>query len=393
MISNDLKDLLTKFHTDKYRIVRVKIDLQRDSSDGDLTEKVTITLKKDDKLLNLESTEIDFCSYAVQLRGVTDNDGNCELMPIKDTQQYWQDLEFLADKDHSNINEALNDITQGKFRLTSNDLQSTANLIQDFLERRNNIKDKSFIRLKKEHYHILAATLMFSKWVLAEQNQLESREPNIKPTIYKLDRLLLPFRKQGNPIKNFKHYRKYVTFDIAAWGENLHTQLGSIIEVLESLKKQNTPLDSGILKLASIYHNYIELSQGALNLLRVGLEMSRGNLSPVKKLPVGKNMEILKNDTEYGQIFICLDPQIRHGHAHCSVDFKDDMVRIRDLRNQKVKIIKTYTPEQFVSMVDTMRNNLFPAMIFMIFLHDLAMLDMLLCSKEYRLRLAAIGNC
>jgi hypothetical protein len=44
-------------------------------------------------------------------------------------------------------------------------------------------------------------------------------------------------------------------------------------------------------------------------------------------------------------------------------------------------------------MVLVMQQELFPALIFTLLLHEMAILDLVLVSKEYKLLLAAIGNC
>lgn len=394
MTSADLKELLTRIHIDKYRIVELVINVRRDNVEDVFRQKVTITLEKGDNRVILESAEEDFCIYAIQLQGIVDSEGDYQMVPVKNVQQYWNDLEYLIDEHHGHLNTARRDNEQGKFPCRYEDLQSSAYLIQEFLKRRRNVKDQRFATLKRDYHHILAAALMLSQITLLAQKQLEASRPNVKPLILQLDRLFLPFRQQGNPIKNFKHYRAYVTFDVVDWQDNLATQLKPLGDIMQDgIKKKSVPWDSATPMLGSIYHRCIELSKESINLLRAGLEMNKGNISPAKKLGLGQNIAILKADADYGPIFHCLDPQIRHGYAHCSMDFKEGLVRILDLQGRKTKVVRTYKPDEFVRMVDVLLHELLPALISIVILHDLAILDMLLYSKEYRLCLAAIGNC
>ena len=385
---------MTRIHGDKYSIDDVVINVRRDSVDDAFRQKVTITLEKDDNRIILESAEEDFCLYAIQLQGIVDTEGDYQIVPIKNVQQYWDDLEYFIDNDRTHFNTARRDNEQGKFPCRYEDLQSSAYLIQEFLERRRNIKNQQFVPLKRDYHHLLVAALMLSHITLIGQKQLEASRQNVKSVIRQLEPLLLPFRQKGNPIKNFKHYRAYITFDIIDWQDNIITQLKPLGDIMQDgIKKKSIPWDSATPMLGSIYHRCIELSKEPINLLRAGLEMKRGNQSPTKKLGLSQNITILKADADYGPIFHCLDPQIRHGHAHCSMDFKEGLVRILNTQGRKAKIIRTYKPDEFTHIVDVLLHELFPALISIVILHDLAMLDILLCSKEYRLCLAAIGNC
>ena len=192
----------------------------------------------------------------------------------------------------------------------------------------------------------------------------------------------------------FKLYRSYVNFHIAAWTTNLSTQLKTIDDTIqEGIKEQSVPWHSAVPTLASIYHRCIELSKEPINLLRVGLELTRGIPHPKKRLDLGANIAILKRDSVYGHMFNCLDPQIRHGYAHCSITFDNNQVQVLNLEGRKARVLRTYQPNDFVRMIDVLLHDLFPSLTVIVILHDLAMLDMLLWSKEYRLSLAAIGNC
>lgn len=395
MISSDLKTLFAKVHTEKYQIVKVEINVHRDSVEAEFQQKVTIKLEKGSDKTTLESPEIDFFIYAAQLRGIVDCEGDPQLVPIKNPDQYWTDLEFLIDDEaHTRLHDARRDNQQGKFPCTERDVHGYAYMIEEFLKRRNNIRNRRFLPLKRDYYHMMAAAFMHSQRTLAIQKKIETSRPAVKKLTDELDQFFVPFRKQGNPIKNFKLYRSYVNFDIAACTTNLSTQLKTIDETIQDgIKKQSIPWHSAVPALASIYHHCIELSNEPINLLRVGLEMTRGVSSPSKRLDLGQNIAILKQDPAHGHMFSCLDLQIRHGHAHCSITFENNQVQILSLQGRKAKVLRSYQPNEFVRMVDVLLHDLFPSLVVIVILHDLAMLDMLLWSKEYRLSMAAIGNC
>ena len=94
-------------------------------------------------------------------------------------------------------------------------------------------------------------------------------------------------------------------------------------------------------------------------------------------------------------MFGCLDEQIRHASAHASfrIDKVVRKVYLMDERGSKGKIVGTYTFDELTNMINTMQNEFFPVIYPTLVLFDIAMLDLLLVSREYKHLLLALGNC
>lgn len=383
MVSEDFKKLITLIHKLKYHIASTELSIGRDNMEA------TIILGKNGDQIILKSAEVDFCLYVGQLRGIVDTDGDYQLIPVKNPEQQWDDLRFLLDEDHSKLNAARDDLLSGKLVVKYDPNE----LIEELLASRRNIKNKKFLSLKRDYYHILANALLKSSRTLKTKQDLIVNRPGIKNIIDMADKLLSAFRRSGNAIKDFKFYKSYLHFDVEAWTRMFSSNSKQINEILRGEKSKVVRLESRIDPLANIYRRCMELSSPVINLARVGLELNRGITLPHKTYRLWKNIQILRSDSEYGQVFDCLDERIRHGDAHCSIVVENDMVVIYDLRSRKAKIVHTYKPEQFVITVQDMLNKLFPALANMMMLHELAMLDLILVSKEYKILLAAIGNC
>jgi hypothetical protein len=176
--------------------------------------------------------------------------------------------------------------------------------------------------------------------------------------------------------------------------KQVSTQVGATDDTIkEFIRRGPVSWDIGIPKMMDIYTRCIEPLAPVINLIRVGLELRRGVSSPQKQCTLRKNIEILKLDPDYGSLFGCLDEQIRHGDAHCSVEIKGNEVLILDLRPRKPKLVRTYKCDELARVALVMQQELFPALAFTLVLHEMAMLDLVLISKEYKLLLAAVGNC
>ena len=144
MASQDFIELMTKLHVEKYSMFSKTI-----AYDGLGTRpllKVTVVLKKRGEQITIQSSEIDFFEYVVQLRGVADTTGEHKFIRLKNLDQYWTDTEHLIDKDCSKIKKAVEGIKSRRFTLE----YSPTKLIEEFLENKNNVKDKKFLPLKRD---------------------------------------------------------------------------------------------------------------------------------------------------------------------------------------------------------------------------------------------------
>lgn len=390
MASQDFIDLMTKLHKEKYNMLSKRMEAHRLDESPSLT--ATVTLEKEGKQISIQSSEWDFIKYVVGLRGVADMTGDHKFARLRDLNQYNVDVEHLIDEDRSKIKSAVEEIKSGKFTRE----YSPSKLIDEFLGNKKNIRDVKFLPLKSDYHYILAAALIESNKMLKMQEMLIKKYPEAQKIVDAVEGIFLKsFRPTGNGIKDYRFYRKYLTFDIDELGERMSTQLKDADDTMkEFIKRRKVDTSISFPRMMNIYANFLEILSPLLNLVRIGLELRRGNKSPNKHCELVENIGILKSDTEFGPLFGCLDEQIRHASAHASfrIDKAVRKVYLMDERGNKGKIVGTYTFDELTNMINLMNNQFFPVVYPTIVLFDTATLDLLLVSREYKHLLLALGN-
>jgi len=388
--SKDLINLMTKLYQGRYNVFSINISSKRVGDS--FTTVASVVLAKGEEKITLQSTEWDFIKYLVELRGVVDVDGEYRFKPVKNLEQYNADAEHLLDIDKSKLKNAADDLRSKKFEFTYN----PPKIIDEFLKSERNVKNKKFLPLKRDYHYILAGAFLMSKEMLKLNKRLEDKYPDAKKIIDAADKVMKSFRPTGNPIKDYKFYRKYLTFDIDELGDRMSTQLRDADDIVkEFIRRSKVDANIAIPRMMNTYANFLEILSPMLNLLRIGLELRRGDNSPNKHCELVENIRIIKSDTEFGPLFGCLDEQIRHASAHASfrIDKAVRKVYLMDERGNKGKIVGTYTFDELTNMINLMNNQFFPVIYPTIALFDTETLDLLLVSREYQYRLLALGNC
>jgi len=389
MASQDFIGLMTKLHEERYDVLSIKINAERV---GDSFSTVAIiVLEKGGEQITLQSSEIDFVRYLVELRGVVDTDGEYRFRRLKDLNQYLTDVEHLIDNDHSKLKEAAKEIISGEFTFT----YDAHKLIDEFLRSERNVRNEEFLPLKRDYHYILANAFLISEEMLKAHERLTRKYPESKRIIQAVDTIMKSFRPTGNAIKDYKFYRSFLKFDIDGLAKRMSTELPVVNDTRkEFIRRGKIDADIAILKMMDIYGRLIELSAPVINLIRIGLELKRGNSSSHVEYKLGQNIEILKSDPDYGPLFGCLDEQIRHADAHASrrIDKVARKVHLMDARERRERIVGTYTFDELTDMINLMQNQFFPAIFPTLILFDIATLDLLLVSPEYKHLLLAVGN-
>jgi hypothetical protein len=134
------------------------------------------------------------------------------------------------------------------------------------------------------------------------------------------------------------------------------------------------------------YSRFFELSEPVINLVRIGLELKRGNASPDRQYESWQNIRILKSDPDCGPLFGCLDEQIRHADK---VARKIDPA---DARSGKKQTVETYTFDECSNMLDLMLNKFSPVIFSSVLLFSVTTLILLLVNHEYKQLLLALGR-
>lgn len=394
MISNHLRIILQKIHTEKYRVACTETHAERKDTDATFDIETSITLEKEGEQLTINTSELDCILYVAKLRSIAQSDGEVLLAPIKNADLYNQTIEFLIDEDGAKLQNALNDLSSGKFVFE----YSPHKLIDELLESPPNIRtlrNPKFLRLTKDYFSILALVLKQSQELLGIQNRIEKRYPEIKKYLTAMEWIYAAFSSvTKNPIKNYSYFKSYVSFDSDILFDQLSHQMEITDEVIQRLithGRLNWRRD--IPKMMNIYTRCIEPLKPLVNLLRVGLELREGIHSPQKEYYLIQNITVLKSHVKHGSLFSCLDEQIRHGDAHTSTFIKGDQVEIRNGLTRKSKVIRTFKCYELANMILEMRQQFFPALMIATVLNDFALLDQVLIGIEYKILLATLGNC
>ena len=394
MVSIDLQNILQKIHTERYKIARVETHAERKKTSSSFKTETSIILEKEGEQITINTSEPDCIMYGVHLRSIVHTDGEVLLAPVKNTELYNRNILSLIDEDKAKLQNALGDLVSNKFVFT----YSPHKLIDELLESPPNIKtlrNPKFHPLLKDYFHILAFILKESQELLGIQNRQEKESPEIKELLTAMEWIYAAFSSiTKNPIKNYRHFNSHVSFDKDMLLEQLSSQMEiaeEVIKLLIARGRANWRRD--IPKLIGIYAKCIEPLRPLINLLRVALELREGVHLPEKEYALGQNIAILKSHIKYGALFSCLDDQIRHGDAHTSTFIKGNQVEIRSGLTRKSKVIRTFKCNEMANMILEMRQKFVPALMIATEVNDFALLDQVLISYEYKLLLAALGNC
>lgn len=390
MASQDFIELMKKLHDEKYKMLYKTMEYDGMSEIPSL--KIAVVLEKDGNQITIQSSEPDFLKYIGGLKGVADMTGEPKFAHVKDINRYNAEMVHLFDPDHSVAKRAAEEIQAGKFRHE----YSIAGLVDEFLGNPGNVKDKKFLPLKDDYHHILILTSIEAEESLRSQERLIKKFPDSKKFIDAVERILNSFKPKGNVIRDYKFYRDFANFDIDQLVNRVSTQLPALDDTLRNFVERGTiEPEIGIPKMMNVYGRFLELLKPMLYLVRVGLELKRGNMSPDKNYGLAKDIEVLKSDQEYGTLFGCLDEQIRHSDAHASirVDKSESKVYLIDVRGGKEVIVDVYTFNEMLDMINIMQNEFFLAVFSSLLVFDFGMLLILLASKPYKFLLLAIDNC
>lgn len=389
MASQDFVSLMTKLHKERYDVLSIRVDAER--AGDSFSTVATAVLRKGGEQIVLQSSEMDFVQYLVELRGVVHTDGEYRFRRVKDLNQYNVDAEHLIDQNRSKLKKAADEIRSGAFRFT----YSPPKLIDELLKGARNLNDPKFLPLKRDYHHILANAFLMSREMLKAHKRLIRKYPEAKKTYEAIDTIMKSFRPTNNAIRDWKFYRSFLSFDIGELADRMSTQLKVKEDIVQDfIRRGKIDADVAIPRMMGIYRQFLELSAPVINLLRIGMELKRDNVSPQRGYKLRRNIEILKSNSDFGSLFGCLDEQIRHADAHASIriDKKTRTVCLIDARGKKERVVSTYTFDGLTEKINIVQNQFFPAVFPTIVLFDIAALDLLLVSPEYKHLLLAVGN-
>lgn len=290
-------------------------------------------------------------------------------------------MNSFTEEEKAKLHTAVTALTQGTFKFK----YDYRPLIDEFVSAIDKDKAK-FILLRNDYYFIVGQTFIASKTIMSAAKQLDIKYPESSKTAQVIDKIMKTFIS-GNPMTDYRFYRIYCPLSFDSLAKRMCTEIEEIDDTAKELiRRSQIDVRIAIPKEMNVYGRILELSKPALNLLRAGQEVYRGNKSPRKNLKLNENIRILKADPDFGAVFNCLDDQIRHANAHASriIDLKNNTLYLVDSRIKGEPIVGSYSFEEFANVMNEIKNALFPIMFPRLILWDLALINLLLVSSEFK---------
>lgn len=356
-------------------------------------ETVSITLRRANESIILESKEPDFCSWVASLQKIAGPNGKPIITAIRDSRRYFDDVTFLIDKDNRKLKEARTRLRSGSvvFDFEVNETMDR------LLSGKHTKHDQDIPKLKLLYYEILAFQLMEGSNLLQARRLFEKNPhfPAYADVIWSI--LRRAFISGSNPIGQYNMFRRSLTFDLQFMHGQVESQLRNINDQFRMLSTRGgINGDIGVGHLLDVYRRLAELCYSFLDTLLVAIDLMN-NKKPKGHLPYWDVVRRLRENRETLMLVICVDPLLRHTESHVStrVEYqpgKVGRILLVDSRRKKARTIKVYTFEEFVDMSRQLKDALFPALYYEFSLLELTLRLLVCVSPEYKMMLLGIGQ-
>jgi len=385
MASTDFKRITELIFVKRLKVLSVEISLNAvDDKPGAFESLVKLIFNDNDKSIEIESSEEDVLLFAASIKESVNEFGEKELKVYKNTNEFYDSIEFLFDENGAKANAAMEKIARGRHKFSDN----PNDIINEFLRDKNR-NSKRFSVLKSEYYEIVAYTLLTNKMFVDLQDKIGKKHPEFDKYCKLIDDALMnAFRSDPNMIMNYIKYSDCITLNYTELGDKAKDQAEYVTNLLTMLSnEEKLEGKKGVQFILDIYRRYCEMSKELVNALRITIEIINGNSCPVSVQRYTDNRDIILQNSSYSVIIKCLDPLIRNSESHVSTEI--------DKKNGKVIFGKknnvSYTFKEIADMTNQLRL-LLPALLVSFLLNELVMLSIIIVSYEYKIMLLGIGN-
>jgi hypothetical protein len=374
---------IRKMLEDGYAISKVNIQL------GTSSGRISMTVSNS----NGESKEFDTTSDDVIMMGfrwksLHDKNGNVNHGLIRDTEEFYNNIEFLTDRDGSKIKSARDRIIKGEIQPS----YVPHDLIEELLTDETG-SYKKFLPLRDDYYEILWSHTYLAKEIYDGEQQLRKKGDKYKERLMLVYGLMSKaFRQDPNFLKNYQSLQSFVLVDIYDQLQRISAQLSESKHQMEMLVKAGGMKPSVGLKYPiEDYASKGEILINFMNIIRAAIEIVGGNKCPDLKKKSTENWEIILK-SEYKDITGKFDPRIRHGKSHQSyvIDEESATIKIYQLGRRK-KLLVEYGFEEFREMHQDLIFVLQTVTIALCMEHAVIS-ALMLRSGEYKSLLISLGN-
>ena len=369
-----------------FRATSVKASLGND----DASWNAIVTVTNDRKVLELEATGRAATMFALRLHGSRNKRGLPGLRPYRTTSDYWLETMDLAKDYDQKLREALRQLTLGRLQF---DYDPTA-LICEFL-RSGQWHETKFMRLKRDYFAIQAFTIAQVKEAQANQQRMFQNKPGTRAYTERIDAVLnLAYGSAHEPVDTYLRFQRSMPEDSSASVVRAWHEYKLVEDLRKRLAIQGTiPGEIGIRYLMD---NYRRLSEALVPFIRVvsdGVCILGGRPPLQATTGFTRRCNAIK-DSEYADLLGCFDPAIRasESHAGTEVDKETGTVVLTDRSTGVRRVIGEYKFEQIAEMTHDLMENLFPAFLGAIYLHEVSLLLLSMRSQAYLDLLLCVGN-
>ena len=370
----------------EFRAVGVKTTLHKDEAEW----RAVVTFTNDRQELELETVGLDATMFALRLHTARNAKGLKELLPFAGNSDYWFEVEDLAKDSDKQLQKALRELLSGRVRF---DYNPTA-LVSEFLTSRQSHAAK-FRRLKQDYFEIQAINLLLTKNAQDHQDRMFKNKARTRVYTRHIDDILDgAYKSSDGPVDGFLRFRRAMSEDSETAIRRAWHQYKLAEDLRNRMAIQRTiPGEIGIPHLMD---NYRRLSEALVPFVRVISDcvcLLEGCERPQHSTGFTKRCQIIK-DSKYADLLRYFDPMIRASESHAGTEIQKEEGRVilTDRSTGARRITGEYTYREIVVMTRDLIENLFPAMLSSIHLHELHLLTLVIHSQEYLDLVLCLGN-
>ena len=376
-IRASMADLRRMLANQEFRAVVVEASL----SNEDAQWSAVVGFSNDREDLELEVVGVEATLFALRLHTKRNAKGGKALLPFVNSNDYWVQLETLAKDSKQKLQEALKGLTTGSIKFDC----SFMKLVSEFLTS-GRWHDGQFKKLKDNYFVIQAASLLIVKDRQHSQERMFKNKPGTRAYTKQIEDILNSgYGSAEGPVDSYLSFKRSMPGDTDAMIMRAWRQY----ELAEDLRNRLAIQGSvpGEIGVPHLMDNYRRLSEALVPFVRVvsdGICLLEGRERPQAGMGFTKRCQIIKK-SKYHDLLRCLDPMIRASESHAGTEVHKNTgtVILADWSTGVPRVTGEYTFRAIVDMTCELVENLFPAMLISVCLHELYLLTLVLHSQDY----------
>lgn len=381
--SKDYIKLMHLLHNDNYKLQKLTIKLGTDES--------KFIFKKEDSEIVFESTKYDVAMLGMSLKQFPNLDYENEFKEVKDLSKYFDDVQFLIDRDKQRLNNARVEIKSGKFKFE----YVPEVLLEDFLAS-NKKASKKFEQLKYDYYHLFN---YFAGLMVELQKSHEIHFSKNKKLESQVDLLFKRIMKAINAERAIDSYNKLLTLlDFCPQNKlseyaQLQKHNNKTFEIMQKSYGNKTSVNNVLHLLLDIYRKLAEFSSDYIKTF-AKVEHMIDEKTYNNNFGFSDDYKYLITIPEYKQILKSLDPAIRHSESHLNTvhDEKAGKILLTKKNGRRRDVIREYSYQEFSSISNELGNGLDLVLAMSVSICHIITLFRVIDSFEYKMLLVQIGN-